>query len=48
MGIKNNVKPTRLVLITEEGRICDYSNVEIKHDLQDSGRTLKLFLKDKK
>jgi len=46
--MEDNTKITRIVLIDEEKKLCEYSNYHIKFDLQDQGRTLKLFLRKKK
>mgnify|MGYP001597486165 CR=1 FL=1 len=40
-------KENRIVVIDNK-RICDICDVEITEDIQDSGRTLKLFIKKKK
>ena len=34
----------RIVIIDEKKRLIDISNVNIKEDIQDNGRTLKLFI----
>ena len=43
-------KETRLTVVLEDRRLLEYFNVEIEEDIQDEGRTIKLFLKknDKK
>lgn len=40
-------KENRLVLITERGRTLDLCNLEIKESIQDNGKTLKLFVREK-
>ncbi len=40
-------KENRLVVINEEGIVCELWNVEIEESIQDDGRTLKLFVKEK-
>ncbi len=40
-------KETRLTVVSEKGRVCEIWDVEIFEDVQDNGRTLKLFLSDK-
>ncbi len=41
-------KQTRLTIVKDEKRICEFWDVEIQEEVQDSGRTLKIFLRDKK
>jgi len=38
-------KETRLTIITKEGRALEFWDVEIEENIQDEGRTLKLFVK---
>lgn len=40
-------KEDRLTIVNEKGRILELWNIEIIEDIQDNGRTLKLFLKKK-
>jgi len=37
----------RLTVVDENGRVCEKWNVEIDESIQDGGRTLKLFVKQK-
>jgi len=41
-------KETRLTVVNERGRVCEFWGVEITEDIQDKGRTLKLFVKERK
>jgi hypothetical protein len=41
-------KETRLTVVNEHGRVCELWNVEILEDIQDEGRTLKLFVNTRK
>ena len=40
-------KENRLTVVNEQGRVCEYWNVQIEESIQDGGRTLKLFLTSK-
>lgn len=45
---KLNKRPeNRLTVVNEEGRVCEFWNVDIQESIQDNGRTLKLFLNKK-
>ncbi len=39
-------KENRITVVTEDGRAMELWNVEINEDIQDEGRTLKLFIKN--
>jgi hypothetical protein len=38
---------TRLVVVGPNGKLCEHWNVEITESVQDDGRTLKIFFKEK-
>ena len=38
-------KETRLTVVMDGRRLMEYFDVEIEEDIQDEGRTIKLFLK---
>lgn len=38
-------KETRLTVVNEKGRVCEFYNQEIIESIQDKGKTLKLFIK---
>ncbi len=40
-------KETRLTVVNEEGIVCELWDVDIEEHVQDDGKTLKLFIKDK-
>ena len=44
----NKRKEDRLVVINEYGIVTELWNIEIKEDIQDKGKTLKLFINKKK
>jgi len=40
-------KITRLVVISDKGRLLDMDKLKINQELQDDGKTLKIFIKEK-
>lgn len=40
-------KEDRLTVISEYGRVCEFWGIDIIEDIQDEGRTLKLFIQKK-
>jgi len=44
----NKRKEDRLTVVNENGIVCEFWNIEIQEDIQDDGRTLKLFCRKKK
>ena len=43
----NTNKVTRLEVIDKNGRVLTYYDVSVKYQLQDDGRTLKIFVENK-
>jgi len=42
------IDQNRLTIIDETGRLLERDNIEISKEIQDGGKTLKLFIKQKK